>query len=212
MPPEVFLIGIAAVIFSIILHEVAHGYVADVLGDPTARYAGRLTLNPIPHIDPIGSILLPLMLTVTHSPFLIGWAKPVPYNPYNLRGGKWAEAAVAAAGPATNILIAVAFGLALRFFVNDMPDLLILVSISAIISNLSLAVLNLIPLPPIDGSKILKALLPVQASEFYSGFERLTYAVGPIGLIIVLMIIVNFFQEPMGAAVRGLFSLITGIR
>jgi Zn-dependent protease len=206
------VIGLVVVILSIILHEVAHGAIADMLGDPTARYAGRLTLNPIPHIDPIGSVLLPLMLTLTHSPFLIGWAKPVPFNPYNLRGGKWAEAAVAAAGPATNLAIAVVFGLALRFFVNDMSDLLIAISVSAIISNLSLAVLNLIPLPPIDGSKILKALLPAQASEFYSGFERLTYAVGPIGLIIVLMIIVNFFQAPMGAAVRTLFSFITGIR
>src|SRR3989344_2210136 len=106
--------GIIALIFSVILHEVAHGYMANFLGDPTARLAGRLTLNPLPHIDPIGSIILPGILVISGSPLLIGYAKPVPYNPYNLRH-RFGEALVAFAGPGTNILLAVIFGLLIRF-------------------------------------------------------------------------------------------------
>ena len=98
--------GIAVLIISVILHEVAHGYMANWLGDPTARLAGRLTLNPLSHIDPVGSILLPGILALTHSPLLIGYAKPVPYNPYNLRPGRFSEAIVAFAGPLSNIVIA----------------------------------------------------------------------------------------------------------
>ncbi|MEK9177023.1 MAG: site-2 protease family protein, partial [Patescibacteria group bacterium] len=207
-----FVVAIALVIFSIILHEIAHGYTADLLGDPTARYAGRLTLNPIPHIDPVGSLLLPGLLAFSGSPFLIGWAKPVPYNPYNLRGGTWGEAAVAAAGPLTNIAIAVVAGLALRFGIGGMPDAAVALLVSLIFTNLSLAILNLIPIPPIDGSKILRALLPGAAGDFFLGFERLTYALGPFGLIFALILIVNFFQAPMGAIVRALFSFITGLR
>src|SRR3989338_6489790 len=117
------IIGIVIVILSIILHEAAHGYVADWLGDPTARYSGRLTLNPLPHIDPVGSVLIPGILALTSSPFLIGWAKPVPYNPYNLRNQRWGEAMVAIAGPATNILLAVFFAMILRFGGAVLPEL-----------------------------------------------------------------------------------------
>jgi Zn-dependent protease len=205
-----FVIGIAIVIFSIILHEVAHGYVANALGDPTARLAGRLTLNPLPHIDPVGSILIPGILALTHSPFLIGWAKPVPYNPYQVRGGRWGEAAVAAAGPATNLIIAAFFSLLIRFnLVTDQTTLNVIALV--IIANLSLAILNLIPIPPIDGSKVLRALLPGVIGNLYSDLERLTYRIGPFGLILVLIIVINFFQAPMGAAVGALFTLFTGI-
>ncbi|MBP7770503.1 MAG: site-2 protease family protein, partial [Candidatus Pacebacteria bacterium] len=109
----IFAIGVLVV--SIVLHEVAHGYMANFLGDPTARLQGRLTLNPISHIDPIGSLLLPAILVITQSPMLIGYAKPVPYNPYNLRG-KYAEGWVAFAGPGVNIILALIFGLAIRMF------------------------------------------------------------------------------------------------
>src|SRR3989338_5187009 len=109
------LLVLIVLILSIIAHEVAHGYAADSLGDPTARLAGRLTLNPLPHIDLVGSIILPALLVFTASPILFGWAKPVPYNPYNLRHQRWSEAAVAVAGSATNILLAVIFGLIVRF-------------------------------------------------------------------------------------------------
>src|SRR3954463_15599258 len=105
---------VLVVLFSAIVHEVMHGYVADRLGDPTARYAGRLTLNPIPHIDPMGSIFLPLILRLIGSPIMFGYAKPVPYNPYNLRPGRFSEAFVAGAGPLANLAIAAIGGIAIR--------------------------------------------------------------------------------------------------
>src|SRR5258708_4277965 len=108
------IFGFVILIVSVILHEVAHGYMANYLGDPTARLAGRLTLNPLSHIDPVGTILLPAMLAIAGSPVTIGYAKPVPYNPYNLKG-KYAELLVAFAGPGTNILLALIFAFFIRF-------------------------------------------------------------------------------------------------
>ena len=115
MQPD-FIFIITILIFSVVLHEVSHGYMANYLGDPTARLAGRLTLNPLKHLDMMGSIIIPAILIITGAGFIFGWAKPVPYNPYNLRkGGKWAEALVGGAGPAVNLLIALIFGLLIRF-------------------------------------------------------------------------------------------------
>src|ERR1035437_7873981 len=111
----VTLLAFIVLILSIIAHEVAHGYAADSLGDPTARLAGRLTLNPLPHIDLMGSIVIPALLVFTQSPIMFGWAKPVPYNPYNLKNHRWGEMLVALAGSATNILLAIIFGLIVRF-------------------------------------------------------------------------------------------------
>lgn len=203
------LIAVVVVILSIIFHEVAHGYVADWLGDPTAKYAGRLTLNPIPHIDMIGSIIVPGLALLSGSPFLLGWAKPVPVNPYNLRYGKWGEALTAFAGPATNILIALAAGLLVRFgFIA--PEALTLVFI-VVAANISLAILNMLPIPPLDGSKVVAALLPPGLYMRYRELEHMTYALGPFGLILVLIIIVNFLSAPMGAVVRSLFALLTGV-
>lgn len=204
-----FLIAIVLVILSIIFHEVAHGYVANALGDPTARLEGRLTLNPLPHIDPIGSVLLPGILALSGTPFLIGWAKPVPYNPYNLRHGKWGEAAVAFAGPATNIIIAVVFAMLLRFGVLASP-LAFQIGALVIIANLVLAIINLIPIPPLDGSKIVKALLPLQAAESYARLERMTYALGPLGLIGVLLLLIYVFSGAVGTFVFWLFSILAG--
>src|SRR5262245_61387810 len=142
--------GIAVLVVSVILHEVAHGYMANWLGDPTARLEGRLTLNPVSHIDPVGSVLLPALLVMTQSPLLIGYAKPVPYNPYNLRG-KYAEGWVAFAGPAVNIVLALIFGLIIRFFGGAIePELLAAFATIAYI-NMLLALFNLIPIPPLDG-------------------------------------------------------------
>ena len=101
------ILSLVVLILSIIAHEVAHGYAADALGDPTARLAGRLTLNPLPHIDLMGSVIIPALLISTGSPILFGWAKPVPYNPYNLKNKRWGEALVAVAGSATNLLLAI---------------------------------------------------------------------------------------------------------
>src|SRR3990172_1878487 len=114
MAIEFYVFYIAVLIFSVVIHEVSHGTIANRLGDPTAKFAGRLTLNPIKHLDLWGSIILPVFLILVRSPILFGWAKPVPYNPYNLKNQKWGPAMVAAAGPASNLLLAVFFGLIIR--------------------------------------------------------------------------------------------------
>src|SRR3989344_5511262 len=142
--PTDLVFSVVILVVSVILHEVAHGYMANWLGDPTARLAGRLTLNPISHIDPLGTITLPAILVMTHSPILIGYAKPVPYNPYNLHG-RWDEALVAFAGPGTNILLALIFGLTIRFG-GGVLDLALLQAFAMIAYiNMLLALFNLIP-------------------------------------------------------------------
>jgi Zn-dependent protease len=206
------LIAVVVVIFSIILHEVAHGYVANWLGDPTAKYAGRLTLNPVPHIDMVGSIIVPGLALLSGSPFMLGWAKPVPVNPYNLRYGKWGEALTALAGPGTNIAIAAIAGLAVRFggpafATTEMLSFVLTV----IIANISLAVLNMLPIPPLDGSKVVAAFLPPGLYMQYRELENLTYALGPFGLILVLILIVNFLSAPMGILTYTIFSVLTGV-
>jgi len=166
-----FLFQIAILVFSVVIHEVSHGYAALALGDKTAQYAGRLTLNPIPHIDPFGSILLPLLLSIPalfgQPTVLIGWAKPVPYNPNNLRNRKWGPALVGIAGPGVNILLAVFFGLLMRFVLNGVSPATELLAhnfltIAGTIAflNIMLAFFNLVPVPPLDGSKVLFAILP----------------------------------------------------
>ncbi len=166
------LFSIAVLIFSVIIHEVAHGTAANYLGDPTARMAGRLTLNPVRHIDPMGSIILPAILALTHSPILFGWAKPVPYNPYNLqRGGRWAEALVAVAGPGSNMLLAVVFGLLIRF--GAIPAEALSLAFTIVFINVLLAVFNMIPIPPLDGSKVLGKILPYNLVGSYGRFRNM---------------------------------------
>ncbi len=147
------LFSLGVLIMSVVIHEVSHGVVADNLGDPTARLAGRLTLNPLKHLDPVGSFLVPGFLLLLGGP-VFGWARPVPYNPYNLQAGKWGPALVAGAGPLSNLLIAIIFGLGLRYgFGNELL-------VQIVLLNLVLAIFNLIPIPPLDGSKLLFAILP----------------------------------------------------
>src|SRR5271154_4896319 len=151
-------ISLVILILSIIAHEVAHGYAANSLGDPTARLAGRLTLNPIPHIDLMGSIVIPALLIFTQSPILFGWAKPVPYNPYNLRNQRWGETIVAVAGSATNLLLALIFGLIVRFGLSigfNQSALSLAATIAFV--NLFLGLFNLIPFPPLDGFAALRS-------------------------------------------------------
>src|SRR6185369_4744038 len=112
-----FIFSLIVLLFSVIIHEVSHGYAALWLGDHTAEYEGRLTINPVKHIDPIGTIVLPILSLMLPGSFLFGWAKPVPFNPYNLRNQRWGEAIVAVAGPLSNILLALIFGLFIRFYV-----------------------------------------------------------------------------------------------
>ena len=198
----------AIIILSVIIHEVMHGYVADKLGDPTARYAGRLTLNPIPHVDPIGSVVLPLVLALTNSPFFFGWAKPVPYNPYNFQRMRiWGEALVAAAGPLSNLSLALIFGIIIRLHVLPSLEPLFLIVVAV---NCSLAILNFIPIPPLDGSKVLAAILP---GSLRSGYDtvRANLEHNPIlgfGLIIVFIYV---FGRQFGMLVYALASLIAGV-
>jgi len=157
------IILITILLFSVIFHEMAHGWMAYFLGDPTAKNAGRLTLNPIKHIDPIGTVFLPLMLlivTMGRGP-IFGWAKPVPINPFNFKDKKNDSAKVAAAGPISNIILAIIFGLTLRFAHTFLPYQTSLIFLYIVQINLLLAIFNLLPIPPLDGSYILFAFFPL---------------------------------------------------
>ncbi len=145
-------------LFSVIIHEVAHGYVALRNGDPTAKIMGRLTLNPVPHIDPVGSILLPGLLLLSHAGILFGWARPVPVNPLNYRDYRWGEITVSAAGPLSNLALAVIFAFILRLSLGNIG--LATLAYYGVSINIFLALFNLIPIPPLDGSHILAMLLP----------------------------------------------------
>ena len=205
--------GIMVLIFSIVLHEVAHGYMANWLGDPTAKLQGRLTLNPLNHIDPVGSILLPGLLLLTHAPILIGYAKPVPYNPYNLRG-KYGEGLVAFAGPGTNILIAIIFGLLIRFSSAQLgPDLISAFAIIAYV-NMLLAVFNLIPVPPLDGSKVLATLLGMLHPSLERGYDTFRLNFERLGILsgTLLILVFFYFLAPyFSSFLFRLFSLLTGV-
>lgn len=206
------IFGIIVLIFSVILHEVAHGYMANWLGDPTAKLQGRLTLNPVSHIDPVGSIVLPALLLITHAPILIGYAKPVPYNPYNLRG-RYGEGLVAFAGPATNILLALIFGLLIRVSSAQLgPDLVNAFAIIAYI-NMLLALFNLIPVPPLDGSKVLSTLLSMISPRLEAGYDsfRLNFErLGVFSGTLLILVIFYFLSPYFSALLLGLFRLLTG--
>jgi len=188
----IFLIAILVV--SVVIHEVSHGFAANWLGDPTAKLQGRLTLNPISHIDPMGSIVLPAILALSGSPFLFGWAKPVPYNPYNFqRGGRWAEAIVAFAGPAANLAIALVFGLLIRF--NVISGVMVSLAVSIVFLNILLAIFNLIPIPPLDGSKVLPQLLPRSLALQYERFRAMLEHNVFLGFGVVLIFILLFGSQ-----------------
>jgi len=188
------LIGILILIFSAIMHEIAHGLVADKLGDPTARVAGRLTLNPLPHIDPIMSILVPVMMFIaTQGQFVFGAAKPVPVNPLMLREGRKDLALVALAGPLTNILIAIVAALCIQFLGN--VEFLFLV----VIYNLTLRFLNLIPIPPLAGSKFFSIILPTEVAQKY-------LSLAPFGIFILFFLLIS---TPIGDFLRILVERAT---
>lgn len=195
---------IAILIMSVVIHEVSHGYVAEYFGDKTARFAGRLTLNPIKHLDMFGSILLPALLVLTHSPFLIGWAKPVPYNPDNLSNKKWGEIAVASAGVLANFFIAILFGIILRFSQGlNVPAGFSFIVTSIVLVNLSLGIFNLVPIPPLDGSKILFSLLPYSFHEVINFLEKYS--------LILVIVFVVFLSNSLFPILAFLFNLITGL-
>lgn len=197
---KIFLIIV--LLFSAVFHEYMHGFAAYKLGDSTAKDAGRLTFNPIKHLDLFGSIIVPVMLLISGSSFLFAWAKPVPYNPFNLRDKKYGDAKVAAAGPLANLAIAIVFGLIWRL----MPFVSLTFSgfIATIIYiNLILMIFNLIPIPPLDGSKILATFLSPEKKFRYLSLER-------FGLLFVLLF-VFLFSDLMILPVEFLFQLIAGV-
>jgi Zn-dependent protease len=204
---------IAALIISIVLHEMAHGYAANALGDPTARLAGRLSGNPLVHLDPLGSVIIPALLFFGNAGILFGWAKPVPYNPYNLTNKKYGEALVAAAGPAVNILLAFIFAMIIRS-----ADLLSLsasfVELASYIVyiNILLACFNMIPFPPLDGSKILMALLPFSAQQKYRAMIASVERYGFFVTFLFIFIFINVFWGPFSTVIGTIFELMTGVR
>ena len=194
---------ILIVIFSIIIHEVSHGYMADVLGDPTPRLQGRLTLNPLKHLDPVGSVVVPIFsYMLFHTTF--GWAKPVVYNPYNIKNKRQGEFLIAVAGPASNIGLALIFGTIIRFVV---PQALVIgpfieICVYIVQINMVLALFNLIPVPPLDGSKILFSVLPTKYTKARFALEM--YA--PIFVFIALFFLWNIVSP----IIPLIFKLFTG--
>jgi len=203
-------------IFAVTLHEAAHAWVADKKGDPTARQLGRITLNPLAHIDPFGTVLIPLMLFATTG-FIFGYAKPVPVNPYNLRRPKEDMAWVAAAGPGMNLALAIVSGIFYRLLFNPyllgggslfsemgqatsyfLVPLLKMLQFSVII-NVVLMVFNLIPIPPLDGGRVLVGLLPRAQSSFLSRLE-------PYGMLLIVAIV---FLDPLGLMQNVVWPLVS---
>ncbi len=194
---------IVVILYSVTIHEVAHGLMANSLGDPTAKNLGRLTLNPIKHMDLFGSVILPLVLYLTTG-FAFGYAKPVPYNPNNLIDRKYGPVKVALAGPAANFILALLFGLSIRF----MPDVFMSPLIPQLFSiivmlNLALGVFNMFPIPPLDGHWLLMAFLPPSMDAVKVFMYRNSFFLFPLFLI--------FFMAYVSPMVYWLFTLITGL-
>lgn len=196
------IFAIAVLIFSVVAHEVSHGYMAQYLGDPTARFAGRLTMNPIRHIDPIGSFLVPIITALAPGGFMFGWAKPVPYNPYNLRDQKWGEAKVALAGPLTNLSIAIIFAMTMRFGGVFFTDPMLSLMHHIVWINIVLAIFNLVPIPPLDGSKVLLSVLPLRYRYIGDYLERYSF--------LVILFFVLYLWSYFVPLIRLIYVLLVG--
>jgi Zn-dependent protease len=206
------ILWLVVLIISIIAHEVAHGYAAYSLGDPTAKLQGRLTLNPLPHIDLMGSIVIPALLVFSHSPVFFGWAKPVPYNPYNLKNQRWGETIVALAGSATNLVLATVFGLIVRYHAALHLDAAML-SLAVVITviNLFLGLFNLLPFPPLDGFTALRSALPWHLSKGLRQAEQAARSYGIATLVVFLLVFSYVFAGPFYSLVGYLFGRVTGM-
>lgn len=201
MDPLTLIISIIILIMSVVVHELCHGYVAELLGDPTARLQGRLTLNPLKHLELFGSFIVPVLTSMAGFPF--GWAKPVQWNPHNVKNKRWGEFAIALAGPASNILIALVFGIVLRLGLESLPVSFIQIAAYVIGINVALAVFNLIPLPPLDGSKILFSLLPQSMFRVRQVLEQYS-----IFFFLILVFVLWKYVEPI---IPFIFKLIVGV-
>src|SRR3989344_1636755 len=205
---EFALIALVILVFSAVFHEVAHGWVADRLGDPTARLLGRLTLNPIPHIDPLMSVLLALVLILSGSPIIFGAAKPVPVDPFNLRDGRRDMALVSLAGPITNFLIAAIAAFLLKFVIISLGSPFLSEFVFRVVQlNLLLGIFNLIPIPPLDGSKVFALFLPEDMAKSYLSisafgmfiiFFLLVFPIGGFSLGGIIFQVLNFSLNLLG--------------
>ena len=200
---QTLLIYIIPLLFAITLHEAAHGWIASKLGDHTARMMGRVTLDPIKHIDPIGTIAIPLVLLLSSSGFIFGWAKPVPINFNALRNGKNGMISVALAGPVANIVMAVCWLFVMIIAINMNIAVLIEMGRIGILVNCVLAVFNLLPIPPLDGSRVISALLPNRLAYQYNQLEQ-------YGLYILLGLMFlggfNYLVRPWVELILGWFN------
>jgi Zn-dependent protease len=193
------VLGVIGFALAIIVHEVAHGLMADRLGDPTARLMGRLTLNPIPHIDIYGTVIVPILLFLFHSPFLFGWAKPVPIDPYNLKNPKKDAALISLAGPLANLAFAIMLSISLRILLGIFPAATFFTLFFYLIEfNIILALFNLIPIHPLDGGKILIGILPEKQARELDTF------LGRFGLILLFFLIFPLFGgTPLISPIMG---------
>jgi len=192
---------IAVLIISVIVHEVSHGFMANYLGDPTARLQGRLTMNPVPHIDPVGSIIVPGLLALSGTGVIFGWAKPVPYNPHNLNS-RYGDALVAAAGPASNLVLAVLAAVIFRLAPVAASDPTGLFLVSVVLINIVLMVFNLVPIPPLDGSKILFEFLPAKLDYIRQNLEQYGF--------VILLFFIFFAIELITPIITGLLRILVG--
>ena len=203
------IFGVIILIFSAVIHEVSHGFVADKLGDPTARLSGRLTLNPLKHLDPFGSVILPILLSLIPGGIIFGWAKPVPYNPYNLKDPEKGAAIIAAAGPLSNFALALVFGIIFRltagfgqgvwYNLNAFAGIIVMI-------NVLLGVFNLVPIPPLDGAKVLTAFLPDSVGKV----KRFLAENNPYGWFILIGFIFFGFSI-ITPVISFVFRVFTGV-
>ena len=196
------IITIIVLVMSVVIHELSHGYTAELLGDPTARLQGRLTLNPLKHLDFFGSLIVPII--TSFAGFTFGWAKPIQWNPYNVKNKRWGELLISIAGPGSNLLIALIFGLIIRFWGASFPPSFIQISLYIVGINIVLAIFNLIPVPPLDGSKVLFSLLPANMIRIREVLEQYS-----IFFFLILIFFLWRFVEPL---IVIIFNLITGMK
>ncbi len=183
---------------SVVIHELSHGYTADLLGDPTPRLQGRLTLNPLKHLELFGSVIMPILTSMTG--FTFGWAKPVEWNPYNVKNKRLGEFLISIAGPVSNLIIAIVFSLIIRNFDNVLSQSFIGISYYVIIINVTLAIFNMIPVPPLDGSKVLFSLLPTKYIFIREYIERYSM----IGIFVAVFFLWRFIEPVIGLVIKTL--------